>query len=586
MRSAKPALIALLLALAVHPAGAQEDLLASPLSPEDSVRLLSAARSDQANFERFRRRRLPETYGAYSSRCDERIGRFCMTYSDGRDTHQAPPEDPEVVERRLGLVDGLDQAAELLPGDGWIVGQRIRYLVEAGRFGRAIEAASECRAARWWCAALSGFAHHKATHPLQADSAFAIALASMDPERRDEWTDLSLILDSRAVRAYRRMTDEEKDAFEATFWRLADPLVTQPGNELQAEHFTRLVHNEMQERAEQPEALSWSYDLREILIRYGWPSDWERVRDWSPVMASGPPSMVSHYGGAPQDLLPPVEVLLDSTVLEGEWDSEEPGSRTSHSLPFADSVARWFNPLDHQIATFRRDDELVVVGTWDLPADSLPENTSVRAGLAILPYEDVGLDPVITVREDAGIHGTLSARVPNRPALVSVETFMPEAHRIARERRGMDVRPLPRGLIGVSDLLLVNGAELPATLEEALESARPSTRVESGEQVGVFWEIYGADPEDTPSLTAELRLLGGRTGWLRRIAERAGLLQEVNPVRIRWSETIADAPFTARSLAITIPEIDPGTYTLELSFEAPGREPLTVRQDIQVARPD
>ena len=37
-----------------------------------------------------------------------------------------------------------------------------------------------------------------------------------------------------------------------------------------------------------------------------------------------------------------------------------------------------------------------------------------------------------------------------------------------------------------------------------------------------------------------------------------------------------------RSLSIQVPEVSPGTYTLELTIEAPGREPLSVRKDLEV----
>src|SRR5690606_17608244 len=126
------------------------------ISPEDSVDLLGAARSSQAAFERLRRNRLPETWSSGGGHCDERIGRFCLTFGPGRANWSPPPEDEEVVEARDTLIAGLGWVAGLVPGDTWIAGQRVRYLVEARRFDEAVAAAAECRAAAWWCAALAG----------------------------------------------------------------------------------------------------------------------------------------------------------------------------------------------------------------------------------------------------------------------------------------------------------------------------------------------------------------------------------------------------------------------------------------------
>jgi hypothetical protein len=80
------ALIAAALAAVVLPVAgtAQENPLGDyVLTREDSLELLRAARSDQASFERFRRNRLPLTWGGGSARCDERIGRFCLNFQKG-----------------------------------------------------------------------------------------------------------------------------------------------------------------------------------------------------------------------------------------------------------------------------------------------------------------------------------------------------------------------------------------------------------------------------------------------------------------------------------------------------------------------
>lgn len=552
-----------------------------PISREDSIAIHQAARSDQASFERFRRSRLPSTWGGGSSRCDERIGRFCLTHGAGRDDWVAPEEDPAVVQARLDLTEGLGMVADLMPGDGWIAGQRVRYLIEARLHDDAVVAARECRAERWWCASLVGFSHHYAGQAAEADSAFDVALATMDPEERQRWTDLTLILDDRAVRTYRRLSEMERQTFEDRFWRLADPLLTREGNELRSEHFARHVWDRLQQRAQSAEGISWGWDLREIVLRYGWPSGWEQTRDFS--MSAGPPPLISHYSNAPQYLLPPSEALLQEGATEGEWEVEEKRRRTGYNVPLADSIARWFSPLAHQVAVFRRGDSIAVVAGYELPADSVPAGARVGAGLALLPTLDPLADVEWAIRETDALSGALVAEALAEPVILSLEIVVPEERRLARARYGFDVTAQPPGMLAVSDLLLLRGGEpLPETLEEAIDVARGSGRLLSGEEVGIYWEIYGLDAETTPQVALSLRLLEPQKGWLRRLAERAGLLREVVPIRLRWEEGVPPGQIMARSLTIRIPEVAPGMYTLELAVEAQGRESLSIHKAVEI----
>ncbi|HZI74867.1 MAG TPA: hypothetical protein VFD73_12760, partial [Gemmatimonadales bacterium] len=125
----------------------------------DSIDVLHQAHAAQREFERTRRANLPgETGGARA--CDERIGRFCYWYEPFSDPSLT--ESGIVREARGDLIRALENAAGQLPGDGWIAGQLVRYLVEQGAADSAIAAAQRCRAARWWCSALEGFARHMA----------------------------------------------------------------------------------------------------------------------------------------------------------------------------------------------------------------------------------------------------------------------------------------------------------------------------------------------------------------------------------------------------------------------------------------
>jgi hypothetical protein len=580
----RPLLPALLAALAAAPLAAQGASVPPHAPPtRDSARALRAARSEQARFEAVRRQHLPWSDGG-SGVCeigDERIGRFCLSFNDGEEDWDPPAEDEAVRRARDRLIERLDSAARLAPGDVWVSGQRVRYLVEARRFDEARAAARECRAAAWWCSALAGYADHYAGDPGAADSAFSAMLRTMPASERRQWTDLSLILDDCAARLYRRLQGADRARFEDRFWTLADPFLARPGNDLRSEHFARDLMDALQDRAKSTENLSWGGDLREILMRYGAPSGWERVR---PRPGSvDPPSLISHYSDSDQRLLPPCQALTTDDPTAGVWDEKEPRPRAGYSLPLADSIARWIYPLDHQLAVFRRGDSAVVVAAYSIPPDSVPAGTRLRAALALLPRG--GASPTVALLTDGGLQGALSAEAAPGPMLASLELLSDSARTAARSRHGISVAPLVRGHLALSDLLLLRTSDpLPDSLGAAIAAARGSTRVRPGEEIGVYWEIYGMGSEQADRLTLSLRLLDRRKGVARRLAERIGVVHPRDPIRMRWQEPLATGPATPRALSIRIPaDLPPGSYTLELTAEALGQAPQVVERAVEVS---
>src|SRR5919199_1545575 len=169
-RSPNAALLTLAaMLLAAPPAGAQL---------RDSARVLRDARRAQATFEQVRRANLPWRESGLSYRPEDCsvIGRFIACDEGDGAYPDPPPESRRILDARSRLVSSLDSAARRLPGDRWISGQRVRYLLEAGRLAEAHAAAAECRAEPWWCAALDGLAYHVEERYASADSAFALAL--------------------------------------------------------------------------------------------------------------------------------------------------------------------------------------------------------------------------------------------------------------------------------------------------------------------------------------------------------------------------------------------------------------------------
>ena len=107
----------------------------------------------------------------------------------------------------------------------------------------------------------------------------------------------------------------------------------------------------------------------------------------------------------------------------------------------------------------------------------------------------------------------------------------------------------------LSDLLLLDpDTELPGTLDAALGSVRPSTRVRSGDSLVLFWPWYGGGEamETTVSLTREGR------GFLRNVLEWTGLARRAARLAgVRWTEA-GSTMGVARAIRLRLPELAPG----------------------------
>ena len=255
-------------------------------APDSALQyLLDAVREDQKNFEVYRRSTfpfaLPILSGSFT--CTEQLGLYCIDRVAGGLARIRAGEDSTLIAAREDLIETLQLVNGRVPSDGWVQGQLVRYLVEAGNLATAASAAAACRAEpAWWCFALAGYVYHRSGYSEPAEEAFRVALTGMPPEERAHWLDLAPILDPETAELYVLLEEEGATYFEEAFWRLADPLLTRPGNELFTEHMARHVELAFQLEAETVEgplndrlALETigRYDLT---LRYGQPARWSR----------------------------------------------------------------------------------------------------------------------------------------------------------------------------------------------------------------------------------------------------------------------------------------------------------------------
>ncbi|MDE3052764.1 MAG: hypothetical protein KGJ70_02680 [Gemmatimonadota bacterium] len=542
-------------------------------APRDSARIDRAMHDAQRDFEWHRRMNLSWTSGGSGGACDARIGRFC--YWHGTTPDSAPPEPATIVRARDELIARLDSAGGRLPGDGWIAGQRVRYLLEAGRTDDALLAARACRAALWWCDALQGLVLHVTLRFAAAESTYDRALDAMPDRTRCRWTDLSTLLDGAAADRYRQLGCAERGPFDRRLWWLAQPFYSLGANDRRTEHFARRTMVEIARQSVWPVAGSWGDDLRDLIVRYGWPRWYERVR---PDISADPNFSVMGHDPQPSFAFFPDGRLLDSAydARPSDWNLRANRAPSRYAPAYLEAV----EPVSVLLSRFRRGDSMTVVAAYEAERDSILGGHRVRAALVVMPDERQAFADTAA---NAPAAGALMVTAPALPALASVELLDRTARAGARERQAIAGLPPAPGM-ALSDVLLFRpGPELPATLGQAAGSAIASVGRAAG-PVGLYWELYAAAGTRT---TVDVSLTVERTesGWWSRARRFLRLGARGAPIALRWRDAVRFVNGVApRAVSVDLSRLGSGRYTLRLEVSAPGVPTAVDERVLDLAR--
>jgi hypothetical protein len=560
-------LLAAILALTLSaPASLAQPSLLATSARNTQVRIDSAdvsqrARDLQAKFERRRRQMLPRFYTGTAEHCLV-VGRFCEWHPNLKD-YVIPEEGKNIVRARAELLRDLEKASAELPGDDWIMGQRIRYLTE-GHDTSAVSVARSCRATRWWCDALLGLALHVGGNYAGADSAYAVALDGMPSMMRCHWMNLTPLLDDDIRGTYKKMTCGQREAANARIWWVADPLFMMPGNERRTEHFSRVLHTALQENSENTYGSRWGGDLAELILRFGWAEKWTQQPSQSMYVESkaaitGHEREPGYHFFLTQQ--PPDSLAL---IVDSVFDIYQFPPREQYAPVYTHGFVR----LDAQVARFRRGDSTKVVAAYDVTNDTIFGRTKFAA--ALVAMGDPGTAPSETELAQSPLSNVLTVSTPWKEQLIGVELLANDSSGAARWRSGFAEIPLDSGSISVSDLLFVDGApSLPGDLEEAIPRAHGGTIFSRNKKIGLFWELYGRTPADS-ALPISLTITPVGEGLLKRTFRALRIAPKVSPLSIRWQENGTSGVLSARSVLLDLSLVPAGRYAVKLEVGSSG----------------
>lgn len=534
-----------------------------------------------------------------------------------------------VREARARLIALLDTGAFALPSDGWIAGQRVRFLLDQVELDRALQAALACRDERWWCRALEAFVLHRQGNIVAAESTFAVARSAMSRDALCSWDDVSVLLDSAARAEYRRLTCDARTQIETTLWWLADPLWIEPGNERRVEQDSRRVSLILRSALPKSERFNWRERdggdaVAQMVLRYGWPA---YIFWGGPTQDSGQAGIIRRYGGMfgtsdGAEASPPYTTAEYEPVRHAhtfpswravvqpfearvdDWSLHAPPDARAFEWWAAEHFGR-LRPLaqlaDQQSVALRRDTAVLLAIATALVGlgDSMTDRSDTMMATLLESTGPNRAEIIMQRRARSGDRIVMKAGIPSRPVLIGVEarSVMPLG-RDLRTRFAL-VPPLTLSEMGpnevaVSDPVLLTvplEGQLPNETADALERMHPTTRLRRIARVGVFWETYGFAPDDSVDVSLRVERVD-RPGGLARVVIALGVKQDPRGgADLRWRERVGSGvnqtlsgrvSVVPRSLVLDMSAIAAGRYMMEIAVSRPGAAPTRSRREFSI----
>ncbi|MXW16805.1 MAG: hypothetical protein F4139_01070 [Gemmatimonadetes bacterium] len=465
---------------------------------------------------------------------------------EDRDCRTIPDCHPDFVLE--DFLNSVKQEAEDHPDDAHTISQAVYAFARLGRHVGALEIANRCETAEWWCDLVRGMALQRAGREDQAEARFRSALRGADPELACRLTDVVELLHDFDKRVYEQLNCAQRMNFAETFWWVSDPMLSVPGNDRWAAHISRrfelLLHARLLEatgrRRGQPD-----YRVARV-VRRGFEDSWSIAggdfKTWTSLEAA-------RYRFTP---VASISWGFDSLRYEINATVETEGYTPTDYGPF------WELPA--QFARFRDGTSAVVAAAAQL--DEAPLDPSAArffaspgpGGFQTVP------DPV-----EGETRPVFTAAVPPIPLLLGIEAI-DERGTVARVRQGL--MPLEEGIVTLSDPLLVGpeGRDLPRNREEAVAVMLGKTTIDHGDEMAVFWEVYGMTTGSP--MEVSVSIAGQAEGLITRILRALGVRPRAPASVVTWSER-AVARTHPMAVVIDIGALEDGMYDLKIEVGDP-----------------
>lgn len=504
----------------------------------------------------------------------------------------------------------LDSAAQQLPHDIHVAGQRVRFALDDGDVAGAARAAAACGFEPAQCGLLQGLILYRVGDIARADSAFVAAAALMSADKRCEWNDVRLLLDASVRPRYESLPCSARAELEARLWWLADPLWIEPGNERRAEHFARkvtigLVAALGDDGRQHFMPREGGESVMETLLRYGWPSQmfwggydvdyshgsWLRARG----AEVAPPYVVREYTRHGRlHTLPPAPTLdAPFTAPRGGWqlnapDGEDDWWPQEHYARDSSEIVDL--PAGQSVMLPRRDSTRFV---WAGDLDSATAGRTIDSTRRATLFDSRSVGSVRQVASFSlrGARAVVDAPLAAGRTLLGIEVPGDHLHAAARARYGIEVGA-PLSALGaakaLSEALLFDPpGDAAGSVETAQAVARMygSTTLRRAARVGVYWESYGFGAADTVDVSVRVTRQDQPNVVVRAmhvlgVGDPAG-----NDVAVRWREVPGNSralqrlegnvPLQLRSIVLELSQLPPGGYVLQLGMNRPGEAAVT-----------
>lgn len=475
-----------------------------------------------------------------------------------------------------------------------------------------------------WAWAAAGLAAQRIGASADAERMLDSALARLTPAERARWTRLTRVgrLDDSLRLA--AMDPARRAAWEAAWWRLADPVTLTPANEVRAEFLARVAFAELRWTSEDFDRHGSDTDRGDIHVRFGPPS-----RQFTLAGSGTSTTHVWWYAD-------PVRFgfVFDAQVAYG---TARHGFGAEHLVEDARELApaSWMNvpvlaTMDSvlvQPVRFRgaRDStDLIVYARLpiermlrgsDLATASVTTRFLAAASDGSVAADTASSETVRVDRPDATSRRAFRARLGAQSLAVRVEAWQPALERAGRALT--TVAPLPTAGFGTSDLLVADRLEPRDSARAArwtdLRVVPSMLQLRVGQPFGIAWETYAsgaAEGQARHEVTLELvldeidrgrvadtlpdgtiRSEGGRVvNLLARavggLADVAGLTAEGDArVSLRYQRTRTAAPVLLDWVTLELGDAPRGRYTLEVTVRdlVTGAR-TTTRRSLRVVR--